>query len=193
VDTSVSELEGCRDGAVVWVGGLATSVRVNTTRKGDMMAMMQLDDTRGLAEVMVFPRVYAKFASAVREDAVVRIKGRVETKEGVPRVMAMEVEELDLKPGLDPLYLSANSFVGMSRSEAAKAFDVLSRFPGGSPLILVSGDGKVERQICTVEDSGDLHAELKRVLGLSGIGYTRPEAPDEESSPAEAVAMGRVS
>ncbi|MBA2691649.1 MAG: DNA polymerase III subunit alpha, partial [Rubrobacter sp.] len=35
VDTSVSELEGCRDGAVVWVGGLATSVRVNTTRKGD--------------------------------------------------------------------------------------------------------------------------------------------------------------
>jgi DNA polymerase-3 subunit alpha len=38
-DTTVSELEGSRDGAIVWVGGLATSVRTNTTRKGDMMAM----------------------------------------------------------------------------------------------------------------------------------------------------------
>ena len=38
---------------------LATSVRTNTTRKA-MMAMLQLDDTRGFAEVMVFPRVYAK-------------------------------------------------------------------------------------------------------------------------------------
>ncbi|MCA1687761.1 MAG: DNA polymerase III subunit alpha, partial [Actinobacteria bacterium] len=59
IDTTVSDLEGCRDGAVVWVGGLATSVRVNTTRKGENMAMLQLDDTRGLAEVIVFPRVYA--------------------------------------------------------------------------------------------------------------------------------------
>lgn len=180
-DTAISELEGCRDGAVVWVGGLATSVRVNTTRKGDMMAMMQLDDTCGLAEVLVFPRVYAKFSAAVREDAVVKIKGRVETKEGVPRVMAMEVEELDLKPGLDPLYLHASSFVGMTRAEAAKAFDLISCFPGDSPLVLVTDDGAVERQICAVEDSGDLHAELKRILGLQSIGYTKPEVVERVS------------
>lgn len=179
VDTSVSELEGQRDGAVVWVGGLATSVRINTTRKGDMMAMMQLDDTRGLAEVLVFPRVYARFSEAVREDAVVKIKGRVETKEGVPRVMAMEVEELDLKPGLDPLYLDASSFVGLSKEEAAKAFETVERFPGETPLYLVSGDGAVERRITTVEDAGDLHAELKRVLGLGCIGYTKPEVSEE--------------
>ncbi|MCA1849438.1 MAG: DNA polymerase III subunit alpha, partial [Actinobacteria bacterium] len=30
IDTTVSDLDGCGDGAVVWVGGLATSVRVNT-------------------------------------------------------------------------------------------------------------------------------------------------------------------
>ena len=83
-DTTVSDLDGLRDGAVVWVGGLATSVRVNTTRKGDQMAMLQLDDTRGLAEVIVFPRVYASCADCVREDAVLKVKGRVEHKEGIP-------------------------------------------------------------------------------------------------------------
>jgi DNA polymerase-3 subunit alpha len=99
--THVSELGRMPDGAVCG-SGARDLVRRNTTRKGDMMAMLQLDDTRGLAEVMVFPRVYAKCATCVREDAILKVKGRVERKEGIPRVVALEIEELDLQPGLDP-------------------------------------------------------------------------------------------
>jgi DNA polymerase III subunit alpha len=172
-DTTVSELDGCRDGAVVWVGGLATSVRRSTTRKGDVMAMLQLDDTRGLAEVMVFPRVYAKCAECVREDAILKVKGRVERKEGVPRIVALEMEELHLDPGLDPIYLNADSFIGLSHREARRAFEVIGRHSGGSPLFLVSGDGALEEQICTVEDCSDLYAELKQLLGRRCISAVR--------------------
>ncbi|MEJ7872997.1 MAG: DNA polymerase III subunit alpha, partial [Rubrobacteraceae bacterium] len=175
-DTTVSELDGCRDGAVVWVGGLATSVRSNTTRKGDMMAILQLDDTRGLAEVMVFPRVYAKCAGCVREDAILKVKGRVERKEGIPRVVALEIEELQLEPGLDPIYLDADSFIGLSRRDAEKAFEIIGRHSGGSPLFLVSGDGALEEQICTVEDSSDLYGELKQLLGARCISAVRKGA-----------------
>jgi DNA polymerase III subunit alpha len=178
-DTTVSELDGCRDGAVVWVGGLATSVRRNTTRKGDMMAMLQLDDTRGLAEVMVFPRVYAKFAACVREDAILKVKGRVERKEGIPRVMALEMEELHLEPGLDPIYLYADSFVGLSRRDAEKAFEVIGSHSGGSPLFLVSKDGTLEEQICSVEDSSDFYAELKQLLGPRCISTVRKASEPE--------------
>jgi DNA polymerase-3 subunit alpha len=172
-DTTVSELDGCRDGAVVWVGGLATSVRRNTTRKGDVMAMLQLDDTRGLAEIMVFPRVYAKCAECVREDAILKVKGRVERKEGIPRVVALEMEELHLDPGLDPIYLNADSFVGLSRRDARQVFEVIGRHSGGSPLFLVSSDGTLEEQICTVEDSSDLYGELKQLLGPRCISAVR--------------------
>ncbi|MDQ4083809.1 MAG: OB-fold nucleic acid binding domain-containing protein, partial [Actinomycetota bacterium] len=178
-DTTVSELDGCRDGAVVWVGGLATSVRRNTTRKGDVMGMLQLDDTRGLAEVMIFPRVYAKCASCVREDAVLKVKGRVERKEGIPRVVALEVEELDLQPGLDPVYLDANSFIGLSRAAVQEAFSVIDRHPGESPLVLVSTDGISEEAICTVEESSDLYAELKQLLGSKCISTVRKAASSE--------------
>jgi len=181
VDTTVSELDGCRDGAMVWVGGLATSVRANTTRKGDMMAMLQLDDTRGLAEVMVFPKVYAKCQAAIREDAVVKVRGRVERREGIPRLIAMDVEELHLEPGLDPLYLDAGAFVGLSRREVFEAFEVIARHPGGSPLVLVSGDGSghPDTTFWTVEDCSDLHAELKQILGARCISYARSEAAPE--------------
>ena len=185
-DTTVSELEGQRDGAVVWVGGLATSVRTNTTRKGDMMAMLQLDDTRGLAEVMVFPRVYAKCAGCVREDAVLKVKGKVEMKEGIPRIVALEMEELHLEPGPDPLYLRADAFEGRSRATARAVFELLRRRPGESPLFLVSGDGLLEEGIGAVADSSDLHAELKQLLGSGCLTYAPPAGAAEP-------AMERVS
>ncbi len=179
-DTTVSELEGMRDGAVVWVGGLATSIRVNTTRKGDMMAVIQLDDTRGLAEVIVFPRVYAKCSSCIREDAILKVKGRMEMKEGVPRVMALEVEELHLEPGPDPLFLDAGAFLGLSKKEAGEALEVISRHPGTSPLTLVSEDSALNEKIASVEDSSNLHAQLKQLLGAKCIYYNR-----QETVPAE--------
>jgi DNA polymerase-3 subunit alpha len=178
IDTTVSDLDGYRDGEVVWVGGLATSVRINTTRKGDNMALLQLDDTRGLAEVIVFPRVYASCADCVREDAVLKVKGRVERKEGIPRIVAMEMDELRLEPGLDPIYLYADAFVGLSRRDAERAFEVIGRYKGGSPLLLVSGDG-TEEQISSVQDSSELHAELKQLLGHRCISTVRRASEPE--------------
>ena len=181
IDTTVGDLENCRDGAMVWVGGLATSVRINTTRKGDMMAMLQLDDMRGLAEVMVFPRVYANCSTCVREDAVIKVKGRVERKEGVPRIVALEMEELHLEPGLDPLYLFADEFIGRSREAMDEAFGVIGRNTGDSPLLLVSRDADLEERIAGVEDTSDLHGQLKRILGRHCLSYTRPVAEPSET------------
>ena len=178
-NTTVPDLEGCRDGAIVWVGGLATSVRTNTTRKGDMMAILQLDDTRGFAEVMVFPRVYAKCSACVREDAVLKIKGKVEVKEGIPRIVALEMEELRLEPGADPVYLDASAFVGLSRKVAHQAFELLLRHPGERPLFLVSGDEIPEEEIGAISNTSDLHAELKQLLGPTCLTYSPPTAEPE--------------
>ncbi|MDQ3497455.1 MAG: DNA polymerase III subunit alpha [Actinomycetota bacterium] len=178
-DTTVSDLEGCRDGAIVWVGGLATSVRTNTTRKGDMMATLQLDDTRGFAEIMVFPRVYARCAECVREDAVLKVKGKVEMKEGIPRIVALEMEELHLEPGADPVYLDAGAFIGHSRKVAKEAFELLRRHPGETPVFLASGTGILEEKIGGIADSSDLHAELKQLLGPRCLTYTSPAAEPE--------------
>jgi len=144
-----------------------------------MMAMLQLDDTRGLAEVMVFPRVYARCADCVREDAVLKVRGKVELKEGIPRIVALEMEELHLEPGADPLYLDAGAFVGLSHEVAREAFELLRNYRGESPLFLVSGDGMLE-EIGGVSDSSDLHAELKQILGPRCLTYASPAQPEME-------------
>jgi DNA polymerase-3 subunit alpha len=128
---------------------------------------------------MVFPRVYAKCSGCVREDAVLKVKGKVEMKEGIPRIVALEMEELHLEPGPDPVYLDAGAFVGLSRKIAQEAFRLLLRHPGESPVFLVSGDGMLEEKIGTVGDSSDLHAELKQLLGPRCLTYAPPAAEPE--------------
>jgi DNA polymerase-3 subunit alpha len=134
-----------------------------------MMAMLQLDDTRGLAEVMVFPRVYAKCSGCVREDAVLKVKGKVELKEGIPRLVALEMEELHLEPGPDPVYLRADAFEGLKRTDARAAFELL-------------GDGLMEVRIGGIRDSSDLHAELKQLLGSKCLTYA-PLVPEGVPEP----------
>jgi DNA polymerase-3 subunit alpha len=46
-------------------------------------------------------------------------------------------------------------------------------------LFLVSKDGTLEEQICTVEDSSDLYAELKQLLGPRCISAVRKAAKPE--------------
>ena len=164
----------------MWVGGLATSVRTNTTRKGDMMAMLQLDDTRGLAEVMVFPRVYARCAECVREDAVLKVRGKVEMKEGIPRIVALEMEELHLEPGADPVYLDAGVFVGPpARGGAGGVRDAVGGIRARARSSSSPSDGMLEEKIGGVGDSSDLHAELKQILGPRCLSYTSPAAEPE--------------
>jgi hypothetical protein len=86
----------------------------------------------------------------------------------------MELEELRLEPGLDPIYLSAESFVGLSRQDAERAFQVIGRHRGKTPLLLVSADGGLEEMVSGVEDSSDLYAELKQLLGPRCISAVRP-------------------
>jgi hypothetical protein len=56
---------------------------------------------------------------------------------------------------------------------------VLGRHPGESPLVLVSNGGIPEETICTVQDSSDLYAELKQILGPRCISAVRKAAEPE--------------
>jgi hypothetical protein len=86
---------------------------------------------------------------------------------------------LHLEPGLDPIYLAAAAFVGLPRSIAEEAFEVINRHPGRSPLVLVSNDGIPEETICTVQDSSGLYAELKQLLGSRCISAVRKAVEPE--------------
>ncbi len=100
VDTSINELGGHLDGLIVQVGGCIRDVRAFVPRKsttGQRMAFLQIEDLTGSCEVVVFNRVFEEVAELLRPDAVVVIRGKVESGRPSPNGAA-EDEDRESEP-----------------------------------------------------------------------------------------------
>ena len=69
------------DGARATIGGMITEKKIKYTKNEKVMAFLQVEDLVGSVEVIVFPRDYEKYGSAIMEDGKVFIKGRVSLEE----------------------------------------------------------------------------------------------------------------
>ena len=81
-DCALAELERRRDGEVVTVGGIVSAVKQLTTKKGEPMVFLRLDDFTGGGEFVVFNSDVRLVAPPVRADRILIVKGRVDHKRG---------------------------------------------------------------------------------------------------------------
>src|SRR5205814_8736750 len=81
-DSSLAELERRRDGEIVTVAGIVSAIKQLTTKKGDPMVFMRLDDVLGSAEVVVFNSVYAASGEPLATGGVPMVKAWVDQKVG---------------------------------------------------------------------------------------------------------------
>ncbi|MBE5944555.1 MAG: DNA polymerase III subunit alpha [Lachnospiraceae bacterium] len=63
------------------LGGMIEKITIKTTRHGDNMAFITLEDLYGTVEVVVFPRDYAKYKHLIVKDAKVLVKGNASVTE----------------------------------------------------------------------------------------------------------------
>ncbi len=151
------------------VGGVVTDLRRSYTKKGDLMARFVLEDLQAAMEVFVFPRTMAEYGALIENDAVVVIKGRLDTREDEPKIVCMEVSRPMLHRGQFDLHIKLPLGVLTDRRvEGLK--DVLSGHPGPSPVMLHVGE-KVLRlpPEFNVDCKNGLVGELKRLLGQSAV------------------------
>jgi DNA polymerase-3 subunit alpha len=100
-DTSVAALQtdGVGDGQTVTVAGILSSVNRRVNKTGLPWASAVLEDLEGSVEVLFFPATYAQVGIMVAEDAVVVVKGRVDHREDVAKLIALELSIPDLSQG----------------------------------------------------------------------------------------------
>ncbi len=97
-DTSqlTTELSGER----VTIAGLVTGVRRILTKTKSQMAVIQLEDLHGTIEAVVFPRLYERSAEVFREDVILVIEGKVDSRSDRdrPQVVVDRAEEFAPPP-----------------------------------------------------------------------------------------------
>ncbi|MDH5596484.1 MAG: DNA polymerase III subunit alpha, partial [Candidatus Peregrinibacteria bacterium] len=109
-------------GNSIKVGGMVIGFRKITTKKGDMMAIIQLEDTTGKGEIVAFPKIYPKLSSELLEGRILLVDGKLEKRMGemqvvVSSVEGMTLEELQDRAKKEDLWTEDEKFVRPSRQE----------------------------------------------------------------------------
>jgi DNA polymerase-3 subunit alpha len=172
-DATLAELERRRDGEVVTVAGIVSALKQLTTKKGEPMVFMRLDDVIGSAEVVVFNSVYAAARELLVPDAVLVVKARVDHKEGESKLIALEVTAFEATPERREVRLKLDARLaraGIIRELAA----VVRDFPGEAPVTvdLVTSEGARTFQFGSdyrVKPEPDFFAEVKALLGEAAV------------------------
>ena len=159
-----------REGSVKVVGGVVTGLVRRYTKRGELMATFVLEDLHASIEVFVFPKTMADVDGLLDEDAVVVLKGRVDSRDDQVKLICMELSRpplvvegaAQLRVQLPP------SKVTDPVVERLKA--LLAEHPGHEPVLLQVGDLtlRLPPQF-NVDSRRGLVGSLRELLGPSCV------------------------
>ncbi len=81
-------------GKLVKIGGIISTIKRIVTRTGKPMLFLSLEDLTNKVEVVIFPTVIEKNPTALQENKIVFIKGKVDNRDGEIKILADEIEEI---------------------------------------------------------------------------------------------------
>ena len=152
------------------VGGVITSLQRRWTRKGELMASFMLEDLDDKIEVLVFPRTMSEHGPKLDDDAVVVVRGRLDSREETMRFFASDVQVVESTESEPPLRVNV-PLQHQNDALLTELRSVLRAHPGDSPVELLLGGQRVARlpDDYAVDTGNGLPAELRVLLGVGAI------------------------
>jgi DNA polymerase-3 subunit alpha len=172
-DATIAELERRRDGETVVVGGIVGEVKQLTTKRGEPMVFMRLDDVTGGIDCVVFNSTYAAASELCVPDRILIVKGRVDHKEGETKLVAQEVAAFESVSARREVRLKIDA-TRVPAGTIGELRAIICDFPGESPVLVdcVTSEGpKVFRfgSKFRVEPVPDFYAEVRALLGEAAL------------------------
>ncbi len=86
-----SRIAALKQGAEIKIGGVIAGVREKSTKRGEKMAILTLEDLEGILEVVVFPEKYREIKELLASEEPVFLVGRVDSDETSSKVIAEDI------------------------------------------------------------------------------------------------------
>jgi DNA polymerase-3 subunit alpha len=132
---TIKELDLTDDVSIV---GIVNGYREITTKRGDRMASIMLEDTKGIVEAIIFPDLLSKHILLLKGEQPLVISGSVEKLEdGTTKIRAKQVALLEdnLSEMRKTVKVTINCQL-FKRQELKKLKDVLHSIKGDSKVLL---------------------------------------------------------
>ena len=156
-----------KDRQLVRIGGILTSTKRFTTKKGDTMLFAELEDFSGKIEVTVFPRVFYAHVSALEPDEIIVVEGRVDTTGEEPKLLAEEIWRMN--EYRSSFYLIPQTTVDRRTLWTAMQ-EIFAAYPGDHP-VYVQSEGRWRRlgETYWIDGSKEAQSALTRLMGESAV------------------------
>jgi DNA polymerase-3 subunit alpha len=135
------------------------------------MAVFTLEDLAQSVEVMVFPKTMTLIGHLLVDQAVVMVTGRVDTRDETPKLIAVDLEAVDVELDDDPPLRLKLPAARMDNGTISEMKDLLLEFPGPSEVHILLDSGQVLRlnDDTRVDLRSGLIGELRVLLGPSAV------------------------
>ncbi len=172
-DSSIASLPEVLDGGTVTVAGIVHRVGKKFTRKGELMFILEVEDLEASCEVIVFPAVAEKAGDLVAIDRVLCVRARVDHKEDVPKLVAMELAEPDYSVLDSPVRIKLPA-PDCTPKLVTELKAVLLEYPGTRPVFLHLQSGEKETVLrlgaeFRVDPGNGCVDRLKLLLGITAV------------------------
>ncbi len=104
---------------------MLTAVKLHTTKKGDRMAFLQIEDLTGQMEAIVFPRTYQEIDPFPSENEIIVVEGKLDKQEDKTQLIIDAIQPLKLLPVVENVLAPKREYLSSETSE----FMILLRLP----------------------------------------------------------------
>ena len=155
---------------IVNIGGLITQVQRKVSKQGNSWAIVSIEDLEGAVDVLFFAATYQTHALNLIEDRVIVVRGRIDKREEVPRITALDMTIPDVTGAPTGPWVISRDANRVTPPLVDRMKEILRSHPGPREVHLKLDDGtkglvmKIDDDL-RVTASPSLSADLKSVLG----------------------------
>ncbi|CEK35947.1 DNA polymerase III DnaE [[Clostridium] sordellii] len=156
----------------VVMGGIIVNKTIRTTKRNDLMAIIELEDLYGVIEVIVFPQVLQKYNTIIQEDKIIYVEGRLSIKEDEnAKLIAREIRDMSTESNQHKpnLYLKISSIE--DKELVNDLISIVTKYPGDNDVYIYAENIKqmYKWNHIKVNINENLIDELKHILPKTSI------------------------
>ncbi len=141
-------LEIKKNNDLLILGVMVTKVRKITTKKGDMMAFLTVEDKTAKTEAVVFPTVYKELKDVLTENKPMLLAGRINVRDGQKSIIVQKAKYVDQKKhssNFDGITFRINPI--HTQEEVASLKKYIKNSTGQTPVKIIVNDGETNNTV----------------------------------------------
>jgi DNA polymerase III subunit alpha len=175
-ELGLQQIADLQKGSKITLGGYITGVKSIRTKKGEVMAFLEIGDESGEMEAVVFPNVYRNNIPHLKEGNILLFGGNVEDRNDKLQFIVSQLETMEdvrarVKESGQKLYLK----IAVDQDEVAcmdRIHQTIKRFKGKNPVIVYYENAKKSVRLpdhLRISPSQEALRELNRILGEANV------------------------